>query len=179
MSPTRTWTEAELMSLPRDGCKRELVDGEIVTMSPAGRRHGIVLVRLSALLWAHVERLGLGEVVDSSTGVWMPGGNLRSPDLAFTARARLVPDVGDGFVTVVPDLIVEVLSPGDSKRESDAKIAEYLAAGVNLAWVIDPRSRSAQVHRPGFPVQDVDETGELEGGEIVPGFRCRLASILP
>jgi Uma2 family endonuclease len=66
-----------------------LVDGEIVTMSRAGERHGIILVKLSALLWIHVDKLGLGEMVGCSTGAGMPNDNLRSPDLAFTSRARL------------------------------------------------------------------------------------------
>jgi len=177
MSPTRTWSEAELMSLPRDGRKRELVDGEIV-VSPAGYVHGIVIVKLTWRLAAHVEQAGLGAVVDSSTGLWMPSGNLRSPDLAFTARQRLPPDVPDAFATIVPDLAVEVLSPGDSKRLIREKIAEYLSAGVRLAWVIDPRSRSAQIHRPGASVVEIDERGVLDGADVVPGFRCLLADIL-
>ena len=137
MSATRTWTEADLMALPRDGFKRELVDGEI-HVSPAGAPHGRIIVHLTVLLGNHVQAHALGEVFDSSTGCWMPSGNLRSPDLAFVSRARLPDGVPEGFLRVVPNLVVEVLSPGDSRRQIVDKVAEYLSAGVRLVWVIDP-----------------------------------------
>ena len=84
MSTTqRTWTEAELMALPEDGFKRELVDGEI-RVSPAGVPHGRIIVELTRLVANHVKAHGLGTVLDSSTGCWMPSGNLRVPDLTPT-----------------------------------------------------------------------------------------------
>ena len=177
MSMTRTMTEAELMALPKDGYKRELVDGEIV-LSPAGPRHGWVIVRLTLRLAAHLESHDLGYLLDSSTGCWMPSGNLRSPDLTFVAKARLPDGPGDKFLRVVPDLVVEVLSPGDSKREIMNKIREYLAAGVRLVWVIDPKKRRATVHRSDADVRTLGEDDALDGEDVVPGFRCRLGDVL-
>ena len=75
MSTTRTWTDEELMALPEDGFKRELVDGEI-QVSPAGAPHGRIIIALGARLHAFVEAHALGYVFDSSTGCWMPSGNL-------------------------------------------------------------------------------------------------------
>jgi len=183
MSTTRTWTDAELMNLPEDGFKRELVDGEIV-MSPAGAPHGRVIIELAALLAPHIRRAALGYLFDSSTGCRMPSGNLRVPDLCFVSHARLPGGVPAGFLRVVPDLVVEVLSPGDSERRILDKVGEYLAAGVRLAWVINPATRSAACHRSLTDVRSVDADAQndadrmLDGGDVVPGFRCRLADVL-
>lgn len=177
MPTTRTWTEAELMALPEDGLKRELVGGEIV-VSPAGAPHGRVIVELILALAAHVKALRLGHVFDSSTGCWLSSGNLRVPDLCFVSRDRMPGEIPPGFLRVPPDLVVEVLSPGDSPREMEAKIADYLASGVRLAWILDPRTRRAAIHRPGAPPRDVDAAGDLDGEDVVPGFRCRLTDVL-
>jgi Uma2 family endonuclease len=177
MSTTRTWTEEELMALPEDGQKRELVDGEI-RVSPAGAPHGRVIVALSARLYTHVEAHGLGHVFDSSTGVWMPSGNLRVPDITFVSTARLPGGVPGGFLRVVPDLAVEVVSPGDSPRGIEDKVGEYLESGVPLAWVIDPERREAAVHRSLTDVWSVGLEDVLDGGDVVPGFCCRLGDVL-
>ena len=177
MSTTRTLTEAEIMAWPRDGQKRELVDGEI-RVSPAGYDHGRVIIRLAARLATHVETSGLGEVVDSSTGCWMPSGNLRVPDLTFVAAHRVPPPPATGFLRVIPDLVVEVLSPGDSLRGIFDKIGEYLGSGVRMAWVIDPRRRSATVFRSLTDVRRLEEDDALDGEDVVPGFRCRLGDVL-
>ena len=176
MSTTRAWTEAELMALPEDGLKRELVDGEIV-VSPAGAPHGRVIVEITLLLGAHVKRERLGRTFDSSTGCWMPSGNLRVPDLSFVSTQSLAGATPAGFLRVVPDLAVEVLSPGDSKRMILDKVGEYLAAGVRMVWVIDPCERRASCHRSLTDVRTIAENEELDGEDVVPGFRCRLDAI--
>jgi len=175
---TRTMSEAELMALPRDGFKREWVDGEI-RVRPAGGPHGWVILQISALLVAHVNAHALGYAFDSSTGCWMPSGNLRVPDLTFVSRERLPEGIGEGFIRVVPDLAVEVLSPGDSQRGILDKVGEYLAAGVRLIWVFDPRARRAVAHRSLTDVRELGEDDFLEGLDVLPGFRCRLGDILP
>ena len=177
MSITRTWTEEELMALPEDGFKRELVDGEI-RVSPAGARHGQVIVRLTIRLGAHVQAHRLGVVLDSSTGVWMPSRNLRVPDVTFVRADRLPDGVPRGFLDVVPDLVVEVLSPGDSERYVLDKVGEYLASDVRLVWVIDPDARKAVVHRSLTDVLEVEEDDYLDGEDVVPGFRCRLRDVI-
>ena len=177
MSTTRTMTEAELMALPRDGFKRELVDGEI-RVSPAGTLHAHVIVQVSRRVANHVYDHGLGYVLDSSTGVWMPSGNLRVPDLTFVSREKLPAGLPEGFLRVTPDLVAEVLSPGDSERAILDKVGEYLAAGVRMVWVIDPRSRTAAAYRSLTDVRSLSEDDDLEGEEVIPGFRCRLGNVL-
>jgi Uma2 family endonuclease len=171
-------TEAQLRAVPRDGRKYELVDGRI-TVSPAGARHGVIAIRLAARLLEHVEGHDLGYVLDSSTGFRLPGGNVRSPDVSFVRKGRF-PDerIPTGFSDVVPDLAVEILSPEDRPRSILDKVGEYLEAGVSLVWVIDPDAQSAATHRAPASVEEVAPAGELDGAEVVPGFRCPLARLL-
>ena len=177
MVTTRTWTDEELMRLPEDGRKYELVNGKLA-VSPAGGRHGRVIVRLTARLGTFVEKHSLGEVFDSSTGFRMPSGNVRVPDVSFVATARL-PEGGvpEGFLYVAPDLAVEVLSPDDRPRPIMDKVGEYLAVGVRLVWVIDPERANAVAYRSLTTVIEIAADGSLEGEDVVPGFSCPLSSL--
>jgi Uma2 family endonuclease len=170
-------TEADLLAMPRDGRKYELVDGAI-RVSPAGFRHGRVCVKLSTRLEAFAEARGAGYVLDSSTGFRLPGGNVRLPDVAFVVRDRLPGDMPEGFSPVPPDLAVEVLSPADNPRHILDKVGEYLSAGVRLVWVIDPIARRATVLRSLTDVRIVAEEEMLDGEHVLPGFRCRLGDLL-
>jgi len=169
-------TDQDLLRLPKDGRKYEFVDGEI-RVSPAGMRHGEISLRLGAAMLAFVTPKRLGRVFDSSTGYRLPGGNVRSPDASFVSSKRL-PKVPEGFAEVAPDLAVEVLSPEDSPREVLDKVGEYLAAGVRLVWVIDPRASRAVRYRSLSDVREIAPDGTLDGEEVLPGFRCPLAELL-
>jgi Uma2 family endonuclease len=169
-------TDDDLRRLPKDGRKYELVDGEI-RVSPAGARHGQVIVRLTVRLGAFVAQARLGDVFDSSTGYRLRGGNVRSPDASFVSAKRL-PRVPEGFLELAPDLAVEVLSPEDNPREVLDKVGEYLAAGVRLVWVIDPRASRAASYRSLTDVHEIGLDGTLDGEELLPGFRCPLSDLL-
>ncbi len=169
-------TDQDLLRLPKDGRKYELVDGEI-RVSPAGARHGEISLRLGAALLAFVRERRLGRVFDSSTGYRLPGGNVRSPDASFVSSKRL-PRVPEGFAELAPDLAVEVLSPEDSPREVLDKLGEYLAAGVPLVWVIDPRTSRAVSYRSLTDVREIGPDGTLDGEEVLPGFHCSLSELL-
>lgn len=171
-------TEADLLKVPEDGQKYELVDGEI-RVSPAGSRHGQVAVKLSARLLAYAQARSLGYVFDSSTGFRLPSGNVRLPDVSFVAKGRFVGEqVPEGFSPTPPDIAVEVLSPEDRPRYVLDKVGEYLGEGVRLVWVIDPRARTATVYRSLTDVASLEEDDELDGEDVLPGFRCRLKEIL-
>jgi Uma2 family endonuclease len=180
MSTTRsTHTDEELMRLPRDGRKYELVDGEI-QVSPAGARHGGISVALTGRLHAFVKEHRLGHVFESSTGFRLPSGNLRCPDVSFVAAGRFPTEqLPEGFIEFAPDLAVEVLSPDDRPRQVLDKVGEYLEAGTRLVWVIAPRPGRATVYRSLTDVLDLRlPDGVLDGEDVVPGFRCPLSAIL-
>jgi Uma2 family endonuclease len=171
-------TRAAEVAIPDDGRKHELVDGQLV-VSPAGYRHGKVSIRLGARLLAHAEAYDLGDVLDSSTGFRLHGGNVRCPDVSFVAKDRVSDGhPGEGFPDLVPDLAVEVLSPDDRPRAILDKVGEYLQAGVRLVWVIDPRAARAVAYRSPSDVRELSAGDDLDGEDVVRGFRCRLGDIL-
>jgi Uma2 family endonuclease len=170
-------TEADLLQMPDDGWKYELVDGEIRRLSPAGGPHGRVGIELGSRLNAHVKRAKLGHVFDSSTGFRLTGGNVRAPDVGFVSLERL-PEVPKGYVPMAPDLAVETLSPDDRPRYVLEKVGEYLQAGVRLVWIIDPEGRKAAVYRSLTDVRELTIDDTLDGEGVLPGFRCVLRDVL-
>src|SRR2546428_1850157 len=144
----RIATEDDLLAMPKDGQKYELVDGEI-RVSPAGDRHSAMALALGARLLAFTKTHRLGHVMGADAGFRLPTKNIRSPDVSFVAPGRFPEDKPpDDFGNVAPDLAVEVLSPHDRPRHVLDKVGEYLEAGVRLIWVIDPRQAPAVVYPP-------------------------------
>jgi Uma2 family endonuclease len=178
MSTTRTITDEDLLNLPKDGNKYEVVDGEL-RMSPAGWVHEIVVINVATRLNTFVREHRLGHVLGSNTLYVLPSGNKRGPDVSFIRSGRLPRGKPAPFLELVPDLAIEVLSPGDSPRAVLDKVGEYLQAGVQLVIVIDPQRRKAAVHRSLSDVREINADGELDGEDVVPGFRCPLTDILP
>jgi Uma2 family endonuclease len=174
----RTATEEDLLAMPKDGQKYELVDGEI-RVSPAGDRHSAVGLHLATLLFTFVREHRLGHVLGADAGFRLPSKNVRSPDVSFVATGRFPDDrPPDDFGNVAPDLAVEILSPHDRPRHVLDKVGEYLEAGVRLIWVIDPRKRRAVVYRSLSEVTELGRDGVLDGEDVLPGFRCTLREIL-
>jgi Uma2 family endonuclease len=175
-TPHKDWTDDELMALPDDG-KYELIDGELVYMSPAGGRHGAIAVELSMRIRAFAGEHGLGRVFDGQTGFRLANGNLRSPDVSFVQGSRLPEGIPSGFLHLAPDLAIEILSPDDRAADVARKVAEYLSVGVRLLWVIDPETSTAVVYRPGAAPRS-PEAGTLDGEDVLPGFACVLSGLL-
>jgi Uma2 family endonuclease len=182
MSTLLPITDEDLLRLPHDGRKRELVDGGI-RLSPAGGRHGQISVELLVRIHAFVRERRLGVVFDSSTGFRIPGRqvgqqDVRSPDVSFVAAGRLPGERAPaGFVELAPDLAVEVLSPDDRRREVLEKVGEFLDAGTRQVWVLDPEERTAAVYRSLTDVRRLGESDSLDGGDVLPGFTCALRDI--
>ena len=172
------WTEEELMALPKDGCKRELIEGELI-MSPAGYRHErLVAVLLSALL-PHATKHRLGVVCGSGLGCWMHSGNLLSPDISFISRTRL-PGAGldeEKYFRGAPDLVVEVLSPWDRSPRLREKMADYFASGARLAWIVNPAERTVAVCHGPTTTRTLGAGDALDGEAVLPGFRLPLAEL--
>jgi Uma2 family endonuclease len=175
--PSSILTDEELLRLPRDGPKYEVVDGEL-RVSPAGAQHERVVARLLIRLGTFVEQHGLGEVLGSNLLYVLPSGNKRAPDVSFVAAGRFTAEARvEVFPRLVPDLAVEVLSPNDRTRAVLDRVGEYLEAGVRLVWVIDPLNRRAAVHRSASEAREIPATASLDGEDVVPGFRCPLQAL--
>lgn len=180
-SETALLTAADLLRLDAQGVHGELIRGEFCETMPAGQRHRRIVVSLIVELGGYVKRERLGTVVGSDSGVRLERDpdTVREPDIAFTSVERLPlgADV-DGYAEVVPDLVVEVASPGDSRWAAHDKARMWLSHGVRLVWVVHPQIRSVEVHRPDSPVETIIGEGSLDGLDVVPGFSCPLSEVL-
>lgn len=158
----------------------ELVRGVLVVRAPAGYRHGAVSATLTKLLANHVDDRRLGRVLAAETGFKLAADpdTVRAPDVAFVSRERLPDPDQLGYPALAPDLVVEVLSPGDRPGETLAKVGDWLNAGARLVWVVDPGRRVARVYRQDGSVTLLSESEALNGEDVVPGFACPLASVL-
>jgi len=165
---------------PRIPEHAELVRGVLVVREPPGFRHGEITVRLASALMIHVDAHNLGRVVGGDAGFRLHSDpdTVRGADIAFVSRERLPQRSPVGFPSLGPDLVVEVLSPGDRAGETLAKIADWLSAGTRLVWVIDAERRLARVYRADGTEDLLDEAGQLLGEGVLPGFSCTLAAIL-
>ncbi len=176
----RRYTPEDLLSM-RDGGRYELVDGRLVE-KPVGTEADWVAARLSSALVTFTEAQRLGWAFGESSYQCFADDRqkVRRPDASFIRRGRLPGDrLPKGHCRIAPDLAVEVVSPKESFSEVVEKVGEYLSAGLQLVWAIDPNTRTAYVWRSDGSSARLDERGTLDGEEVLPGFRCLLADILP
>jgi Uma2 family endonuclease len=169
-----TATVADLLG--EEGC--ELVDGTLVE-KPAGMRESMLAGALIEPLRSFVRPRKLGIVTGEQGGMEILLALVRMPDAAFLSWDRLpdrrVPD--DAYPAVVPDLVVEVLSPSNSRDEMVRKRQEYFDAGVTLAWMVDPRTRSVDVYTSPTRFTPLTEADALDGGAVLPGFILPLRAL--
>ena len=173
-------TASELFAMPHDGFRYELVKGELRKMSPSGSEHAVIIGKLTVRLGRHVEANDLGIYFGAEAGFKIASDpdTVRAPDLAFVSSRR-IPEGGipKNFWTGAPDLAVEVVSPGDTSREVKEKVKDWLDAGTRAVWIVNPRRRTVAVYRSMKDVTVLSEGDELEGGEVVHGFRCKVSEI--
>ena len=176
----REVTADELLRMPDDGFRYELVRGELRRMTPAGSAHGRVAMNLGTALHNYVKSRGLGAVYAAETGFRIATNpdTVRAPDVAFVSRDR-VEAVGEveGFWPEAPALVVEVISPGDTYAEVEEKVFDWLNSGTKTVEIVNPRKRSLTVYRSPSDITALTGDGALDGGEVVPGFRIPVREI--
>lgn len=161
-----------------DDC--EWVDGAI-RAKPGGAESDGINSTLLALLNVFVREHKLGFVFGAQTGYKCfpkKPKQVRKPDTSFVAAGRLKdnkPPKGD--ITIVPDLIAEVVSPNDTYEDVTARVADFKAVQVKLIWVISPETRTVLVRRADGSCAELDETGTLSGEDVLPGFACPVAEL--
>lgn len=180
---TQYMTEDDLLRMPDDGNRYELVEGELRQMSPTGYDHGRCTNNLSSMLGVHVRQNKLGDVLAAETGFIIgrkPDGRVtvRAADIAFVAKGRIPANANTAkYLELAPDLIVETLSPSDTAFEVEEEIAAWLNAGVRLALTMNPASRSIMVYRLLHDIARLTDQDELDLDDVIPGFRCRVSEI--
>jgi Uma2 family endonuclease len=147
------YTIDDLYNLPDDGRRYELLDGELVEMAPANYNHGEIVHNIDNLLTPIVRTHRLGRIIVGDPGVIL-GRNpdrVRAPDVAFFARGRFPSGrLPATFSDIVPDLVVEIISPGDRAGAVRQKTEEWLRVGVQLVLNVYPDQRTVEAHtKPG------------------------------
>lgn len=174
-------TVAEFAALP-DTSGLELDGGVVLEIEMGGLASwvgGELYARLREFVREH--RLGWAFPQETAFECFPSAASrIRKPDTSFVRYGRFPGEaLPEGFITLVPDFAAEVVSPNDTVGEVERKVRQFLAAGVRLVWVILPETRDARVYRPGRPVAGVEPDGHLDGEDVIPGFRVRLADLFP
>jgi Uma2 family endonuclease len=151
--------------------------GELIIMSPTGYETGMnnadLLIQLG--IWNRQYKLGI--VCDSSTGFILPNGAIRSPDVSWIAQARVAQfskEEKAKFLPLTPDFVLELMSPSDQLKTTQAKMSEYRDNGVKLGWLINPQQQQVEIYRPAKPVEVVNKPSFLSGEDILPNLVIEL-----
>jgi len=153
---------------------------ELIIMPPAGFksswRENILSTRLTN--WA--EKDGTGIVCNATAGYRLPDSAIRAPDASWIRRERLdafSEKELEKFAHLCPDFVAEVMSASDILSELQDKMAEYIANGAQLGWLIDPYEACVYIYRPGNPVECLENPTEISGDPVLPGFVFNVAEI--
>jgi Uma2 family endonuclease len=170
-------TADELFGDPRFAHGYELIEGRLVKMSPGGNLHGEIAQAFGAILFMFVRQQRLGIVVGAETGfvIELPGRSetVLAPDAAFIRIDRVPPRNSAErrkYLRLAPDLVVEVVSPNDTRPEVEAKAQFWLDAGVRLLWVAWPDTQMVEVWRSGIATATLTSVDMLDGYDVLPGF---------
>jgi len=167
-------TADELLQLPDDGWRYELVEGELRKISPAGVEHGYVAGKIAISLGSFVYGRKLGRVYPADVGFQLgrDPDTVRAPDASFVRAARVTKT--SKYFEGAPDVVFEVVSPNDRYSEIEAKTREYLRAGTLAVVIVDPQTRAVRIHRPAGTT---DITDAIELPDILAGWKLPLTEL--
>ena len=169
----------EALALLPDLGPCELVEGKVVPMSPTNWKHGRCVNELARLLGNYVKAHGLGAVLSGEVGIYTrrDPDTVRGADVAFISHERLAQVRSESYLDVAPELIIEVVSPGNTWQEMREKIDEYFGVGVEQVWLIEPAPRQARVYRAPTDVRVLSDEDAIEGAGVLHGFRLPLGEL--
>ena len=173
-------TADDLLELHSKGIKGELIRGVLANTMSTGVNHGRTVVNITILLGNFVKPHRLGTLVASDTGILIDDvrHTVREPDIAFFSADNMPLGANiPGYSDVVPDLVVEVASPNDTVQSIYDKAHMWLYNGVRLVWVGHPDWREVEVYSADGSVFTLGENDTLDGGDVLPGFACKVSDI--
>jgi Uma2 family endonuclease len=173
-------TAEDLLRMPDDGFRYELVKGELKQMAPTGRRHGYLAMRIGSPLEQDVRTHQLGEVYAAETGFRLASNpdTVRAPDVAFISQQRLE-EVGEveGYWPGAPGLAIEVVSPNDTYAEVQGKVLSWLDAGTRMVIVLNPRQQTVAVYRSRTDIAILTKSDTIDGKDVVPGWTLAIEDL--
>ena len=175
-----TYEDFEKLCQDNPDLRLELsANGELIVMTPASWESSKKNSKLTSRVDTWNERDDLGEVFDSSGGFTLSNGAVKSPDVTWIEKSKLV-DIppGTAFPRVVPDFVIELRSKDDSLKTLREKMEEYRDNGVRLGWLIDPQKKQVEIYRLGKEVEILQSPASLSGEDVLPGFVLDLNKIL-
>lgn len=171
-------TAKEYSRLP-DSKATELLDGELVEITPLGAAHGEIAAELASRLRVWAKGGTHGKVgLRSGFVLRRDPHRVRGPDIWFVSRDR-VPRSGvpQGFWEIAPDLAVEAIALGDTVETVKERLEDYFEAGTRMVWLVYPRFKQVEAHLPDGTMRTFKETDILEAPHLLPGFSCRVADL--
>jgi Uma2 family endonuclease len=171
-------TAKDLLEMGEEAEWCELVDGELVKMSPSRFPEARVVRMIQRLLDNLVSQHQLGEVFGPDLGYELTPHRVRTPDVSFVATEKIAAYGNPWeFAQFVPDLVVEVISPDVKYGYLQRKIRDYFEAGVRLLWLVDPDLQTVTVYHSLVDPRVLTATATLSGEDVVPGFACQVAEL--
>ena len=155
--------------------------GELIIMSPANNKTELKNVTITTRLRNWTEQDGTGVSFGNNTLFTLPNGAKRGPDAAWISKKRwnrLTEEEQESFSNLAPEFIIELRSKSDRLTRLKEKMGEYVANGVRLAWLLDPRQNRATIYRPGRAPQEIDRPTLLSGDPVLPGFQFDFRELL-
>lgn len=149
----------------------EYIRGEIVAMVSNSKSSKIGSI-IGGFIAVHVHNNDLGHTTGADGG-YQIGDERYIPDVGFISKVRMPEFEDASYLSIAPDLAVEVVSPTDSQRLLTVKIANYLVAGTTV-WVVYPDEKVIEIYTPHTPVVKLTIEDELDGGDLLPGFKLSL-----
>ena len=177
---TKLLTADDLLRLYSEGVKGELIRGVLCEKMSVGLKHGEIVMSLGGELRNVIKPGKLGRLAGSDVGVRLDRDpdTVREPDLMFISAEKLPLDIEVlGYYEDVPDLVVEVASPSDNRREVHDEARMWNSYGVGLIWAAYPDTRSVDVHYEDGSIATLTENDTLDGGDVLPGFSCPVSDI--
>jgi Uma2 family endonuclease len=174
-------TANELLHMPDNGMRRELVAGKLREMTPSGHEHGFVTLHMTGPLYAFVMENNLGAVFAAETGFLLTTDpdTVRAPDVAFVARERYASlSKTKGYFPGPPDLAVEVISPNDTYGEVEEKVEAWLSSGCRVVVVVNPRNQTLKVYRSTTEVTLLTVADSFQCADLLPGFELPFSKII-
>lgn len=182
MTTTKLLTAEDLYQFEGDSNRYDLIRGELIQMSPAGGEHGELASTINGFLWVHVRERRLGKTYGAETGFILARDPdvVLAPDAAFIHAGRISTEMDQTrFLEIAPDLVVEIISPSDLARDVQTKVRTYLAHGVRLVWVVEPRQQYVTVYTADGSARFITYEEDLDGGDVLPDFLVPLSEIFP